>query len=454
MDISLFQKKLINAAVSEGFEAAEAYFQRVKSFEVSIFNGEIDNYSNNSSNGISFRGIYNGKMGYAFSEKIDDQAIEYLMNEAKVNAQIIEDLETEEIFAGSKMYKAVESFNEPLASLSAQEKIDAAIQMEKQALAVGPDIKSVDYSLISYYESQTCIQNSKGLDLNHKENYIEAFVSVRAQKDSQVKLADKLWIGNNWNTFDCKALAQRAAREALSYIGAQSVRSGNYQVLLRNNTATDLLKTFVNVFFADNVQKGFSLLKNKMNEIVASDCVTIKDDAVCPDAIHTISKKPFDCEGVATKNKTVVENGILRTYLHNLRTAKKYGVHSTGNGFKSSYNAAVKIAGTNFYIEPSNLNYDTMITSMNNGLIITSVEGLHSGANTISGDFSLAASGYLIDSGKIIKPVEQITIAGNFFELLTNIQKVASDLQFDGPSTLGVIGSPSLLIKSLAVSGL
>jgi PmbA protein len=454
MDLKKFQKQLIDHAILEGFEAAEVYFQGEKSFEVRVFNGEIENYSNNSSNGISLRGIYNGNMGYAFSERIDDEAINFLINEAKTNAQIIEDKVVEEIFEGSNEYKQVESFNEKLSSLSAQEKIDAAIQMEKTALSVDTRIKSVDYSLISYYEAEVAIQNSKGLDLYNKENLIEAFVSVRAEQDNQIKLSDKTWLGSNWEAFDASALAKEAAKEALSYMGAQSVHSGSYPILLRYDAATDLLKTFVNVFFADNVQKGFSLFKDKINEKVASSVVTINDYAICPKDIPAISQIPFDSEGVAAINKTVVENGVLKTYLHNLKTAKKYGVSSTGNGFKAAYNMPVKIAATNFYIAPGATSCEDIIASMDKGLMITSVEGLHSGANTISGDFSLAASGYLIENGEVIRPIEQITIAGNFFELLKDIEKIASDLRFDAPDGVGVIGSPSLYIKALAVSGL
>jgi PmbA protein len=148
----------------------------------------------------------------------------------------------------------------------------------------------------------------------------------------------------------------------------------------------------------------------------------------------------------------VIEQGVLKTFLHNTKTALKDGVDSTGHAYKASYKGTLSIAPSNFYIENGPQTYDELIESMEEGIMITSVQGLHSGTNVVSGDFSLAAHGYYVKHGKIEKPVNQITIAGNFYELLNNIEAIGDDLQFGRPSG-GYVGSPTLKIKSLAVAG-
>lgn len=111
------------------------------------------------------------------------------------------------------------------------------------------------------------------------------------------------------------------------------------------------------------------------------------------------------------------------------------------------------MAPTNLYVNPSNQSYDELVSSISEGIIITELSGLHSGANTVSGDFSIAANGYYVSDGKVQNAVNQMTIAGNFYELLNNIEAIGSDLEFSlGFMATGYIGSPSLLIRELAVT--
>jgi PmbA protein len=163
---------------------------------------------------------------------------------------------------------------------------------------------------------------------------------------------------------------------------------------------------------------------------------------------------PFDGEGVAGRRKNVIEAGRLTTYLHNLKTARKDGVESTGNASRPSFKSPVGIAPTNFFIEPGQAGFADLIQALGDGLIIINVQGTHSGANPVSGDFSLGAYGYLVQGGRIVRPVEQITIAGNFFRLLENVEAVGSDLEFGNPGYRGNVGSPSLIISNLAIAGI
>ena len=180
--------------------------------------------------------------------------------------------------------------------------------------------------------------------------------------------------------------------------------------------------------------------------MVAAPCVTIVDDPLREEGYATC---PFDAEGVAAYKKTVVEAGKLMTLLHNRKTAAKAGVKSTGNASKASYAAPVKVAPTNFYMEPGDISFDALVEKLGKGLISTDVAGLHSGANAVSGDFSLLCSGFLVEDGKKGRAVKQITVAGNFLKLLESIEAIADDLKF--PSN--PIGCPSVLVKGMSIAG-
>lgn len=450
MDKRKLVDMLFDKGKAEGFLDMEAYISRNKNLNLRVFDEEIDNYSISEEEGISFRGLYNGKMGYSYSEKIDETSVDMLINEAKGNATIIDTEDEEFIFEGSKDYKEVSIYNEDFENVNPEKKIEFTINLEKEAKKLDERVKAVNYCLFGEISNSRLMINSKGLDLEDKSNIAYTYVSVMVKDGEDIKTSGKYIVSNDFDKFDAKSLAKEAVDEAISMLGADSVDSKEYSIILRNNVSTDILEAFSSIFSAEKVQKELSLLKGKIGESISSDILTIIDDPFMKDGIASSS---FDGEGVASKYKKIVDKGVLKTYLHNLKTAKKDGVESTGNANKPSYKSSIGIAPTNMYIEKGEYSLDDMIKSMGNGILITDVEGLHSGLNPVSGDFSLSAYGYEVSNGEITRSINQITIAGNYFEVLKNVETVGNDIKFGLPSGSGYIGSPSLKIKGLNVSG-
>lgn len=159
-------------------------------------------------------------------------------------------------------------------------------------------------------------------------------------------------------------------------------------------------------FSADQAQKGLSPLAGREGESIASAVVTL-----CDDPLHPVNPRAFDDEGTPSVTKTVVENGVFQTLLHNLKTAKKAGCASTSNADRPSAASPVGIAPTNFYMVPGADNLESMKQRLGTGLMITDVTGLHAGVNPVTGDFSLLSRGFLVENGEIVRPVDQITIA-------------------------------------------
>ena len=155
----------------------------------------------------------------------------------------------------------------------------------------------------------------------------------------------------------------------------------------------------------------------------------------------------FDDEGVAKTNKTIIDKGVLKTYLYNLETANKDGVETTGNA--SNRGNKIGVSFTNLYLKPGKKSEEELFAKIGNGLYITGVSGLHAGLNAQSGNFSLEAEGFLIKDGKLDKPVSLITVAGNLMTLFKDIKEVAnnSELLSSGTTTA------SVYVKSLAISG-
>ena len=446
MELELFVDSLFKKASEAGFSEYEVYYVDRESLGISVYKEEVEKYNLNNSAGLSFRGKLGDRIGYSYTEILDEDAIDMLVKKAKENVSAIENNDIQFIYEGDKEYKKISTYYEALENLAPDKLINIAINMEKEAKKYCDKVESFSGCAISYSSGKYGIINSKGLNLKNKSNLLTAYVVPIVKDGENMYDGCGYVVAKSLDEIDPAKIAKMGVDEALSKIGATSIPAGNYKVIINNEAMVSLLSTFAGIFSGDAVQKGLSLLKGKEGEIIASDIVNLVDDPHLKDGLASVA---FDDEGVATVKTYLIQDGKLNTLLHNLKTANKAGVKSTGNGFKASYASPISVSPTNFYIEPGVNSLEEMTKKIDKGLIITDLTGLHSGANSITGDFSLAAKGFYIENGVKTHPVEQITVAGNFFTLLTDIEEVGNDLKFPMSS----VGSPSIMIKELSIAG-
>ena len=202
------------------------------------------------------------------------------------------------------------------------------------------------------------------------------------------------------------------------------------------------------VLAADEVQKGKSLFKDKIGTKVFSKDVTIMDDGTLIDGL---ASRPFDGEGVPKGKTLVFDGGVLLTYLYDVNSARKDKKLTTGNAVRASYRSSPQIGVSNFYIKPSGKETENIFEKVNRGFFVTDIIGLHSGTNPISGQISVGAKGFLIKNGSLEAPVKEVTIATDILSFCKNLDKIGKDLKFLPAG--GYIGSPSILIKEISVSG-
>ena len=446
MELKEFIDKLFEEAKNNGFNEYEVYYVDRESLSINVYKEEVEKYSLTTSYGLSFRGKINGKIGYSYTEILDEDAIKMLVKNSKESALTIENEDIQFIYEGDKEYAEVSSYYEALENLPADKLIDLALSMEKESKALDNRVTSFGGCGIGYSKSIYGIINSKGLNLKNKSNLLSAYVVPIIKEGENMHDGMGYVTAKSLEDVNPKKIAEDGINEAVSRIGGKSIPSGKYKTIINNEAMVSLLSTFAGVFSGDAAQKGLSLLKGKEGEIIASDKVTLLDD---PHLIDGLSSVPFDDEGVATKKKDIIHEGKLMTLLHNLKTAHKGNTKSTSNGFKSSYASPVGVSPTNFYIQKGSKSFDELLEEVGEGVLITEFAGLHSGANSITGDFSLAAKGFYIKDGKKDFPVEQITVASNFFDLLKNVVEVGSDLKFPMSSD----GSPSIRVEGLSIAG-
>ncbi len=447
MDMNLFIDKVLAAAKANGIDTAEVYCTAGDSFRASAMDGQIDSYQVSSNAGLSLRGTWQGKMGYCATQAFDEAAIEQLIKGVKESAELVEAADQDEIYAGDAEYPTLPKTESDIAGVPAEKKLELCLEMEKLTKAKDARIVKVQQAMVVTGFSSVRIKNSFGLDLTDEGSHCAAGVFAIGKSGEKTASGGYIAAKHNFADLCVETIADKAVADTVGQFGASPVPSGEYRIIFNNEAMQSLLQTFSGIVSAENAQNNLSLFKGKEGTSVASAAVTLMDD---PLLVGGFGSQTFDAEGSASKTKAVIDAGVLTTLLHSRKTARKQGVESTGNASRPSYTSPVRVAPTNLFFKPGEKDLAALMADVGNGLVITELAGLHSGANPTSGDFSLLSKGYTIENGQRGHAVEQITVAGNFYEVLKSIVAVGSDLEFPGGSS---IGSPSVDAGVLNVSG-
>lgn len=436
--------KMIECA-SKKFDVAQAVYKSGTLVSINVFDGQISNYESSTSSGYSLGGKINSHIGHASCDVINEDMISKMVEAAYENA-ILKDDEDEEfiycdkdnpiLFVDNKAKDAMEIIYDNIAPI--------ALLIEKKLKASHESIVSVDDVVISYRQSSLLKKNSLGLDLSMNEESIFVACEIRGKQGDDTKSIAHFWYGNDLKLFEIDKFVEEAKDKLISRYNASSVPSSTYNVIMKNEAMISMLEAYFDVFSATLMQKGLSLLNGKVGKKVTSDMLSIVEK---PTYDKALIKFPFDMEGVITSEKYIIKDGIFVNPLYDLKAANKENKTSTGNGFGA-------IRATNVTIESNEelIPYDDMIEKLENGLIITDLNGLHAGINKISGDFSLLCEGYLVKDKKIVSAVEQITISDNFFDFMNKIRYMGEDI-VARPSNEGEMFCPSIFFEKIAIAG-
>ncbi len=437
---------LASEAEKLGLKEYETFYMQGDSLSTETLKNEISSFSSSVSGGVSFRCVVNGKMGYASTELFTKEELAALVKRAASNAECVESDNPAIIFAGSPEYKKLcgEGYEMPTAEVI-KEKV---LSLQEKTYAQSEYVTDGTQTAIGAHKFTMGISNSHGLELINETGadytYVVSVVNRDGEAESEFSFVDGI------DDKDIGELPKKAVDAALNKLGATFVNSGSYDVVISGKCMSSFLSAFSSVFSAKAALLGLSLLKGKENEKIAADCITITDDPMREGAMV---KTPFDGEGVATYRKDVVENGVLKTLLYDMTTAAKTGKASTGNGQRGGYSSPVRISPYNFYINAGKKSEEELVLSVEKGIYVTELKGLHAGADATTGDFSVESAGFIIENGKKGGAVKSFTVAGNFFDLLRNVEAISNEVHFGLSAGFTVFGSPDILVRNMSIAG-
>lgn len=442
-----FQQIVVDRAQVEGLTEYELYYRASESTSIGTFQREINEFSSSTDGGVCFRCIVDGKMGYASTEALSAEEANALVRRAMENAQSLESEEPVFLCEGGKEYAQVKAPEYPLPET--EEMVSTALAVVDKLYAANE--KVIDGSSAEVYREKMtiAIRNSKGLDLTYAHSGAGIAAAAVVKENGEMSDAFEMKHGQ-LSTIDTDEMVAKAVSDAIDELGGEPAPTGAYPVVFAPQAMASLLAAFSSVFSSESALRGLTRMKDQEGQTVAAPLVTLVDDPFYPDSAMPM---PFDAEGCPTHTKNIIEKGVLKTLLYNLKTAHQAGKETTGNAFKGGYAASVDIRPFTMYLAPGDLTEEQLLEKAGTGVYINSLGGLHAGANAVSGDFSLQSAGFLIEGGKKTSHVKSFTVAGNFYDLLKNITALSDTVKPPRGMGMTAFCAPAVLVEGLTVSG-
>ncbi len=454
--------RLMGQLMSGSVDYGDLYFQYSRHESWSLEEGKVKSGSHSIEQGVGVRAVAGEKTGFAYSDEIVLPALLEAAGAARAIVQQGAQARVPAVFrgeAGRQLYRP----DDPLASLPDDAKVKLLERVEKEARAQDPRVKQVMASLASTHEVVLVVR-SDGVIAGDVRPLVRLNVTVIVEQNGRRESGSHggggRFVYDYFNQQD-RALdyAREAVRQALVNLEAVETPAGTMAVVLGPGWPGILLHEAIgHGLEGDFNRKGTSAFAGRVGERVASELCTVVDDGTIPDRRGSLN---VDDEGTTTQKTVLIENGILKGYMQDTLNARLMGVAPTGNGRRESYAHLPMPRMTNTYMLPGKFDPKEIIASVDKGLYAVNFGGGQ--VDITSGKFVFSASeAYLIENGKITRPVKGATLIGNGPDVLTRVSMVGNDLQLDpGVGTCGKegqsvpvgVGQPTLRIDGLTVGG-
>ncbi|MEY2582750.1 MAG: PmbA protein [Ilumatobacteraceae bacterium] len=427
-------------------EQIEAFVSRDAETDVRIYEGEVEHFVAAQTEGVGIRVIRDGRTGFAYAGVLDETAVAEVLAEARDNVQF----GTPDEWAGVAEPDGVDVieqdlWSEALAGYSTDGKIALAKELERLTLATDTRIR-VDDANYTDVASESAVATTTGIRRIGRENGCYVVVSTMADEGDETQTGFGFSVGRSPDDFDLAKAAKEASDRATRLLGATKPSTKRTTVVLDPFVTASLLGVISSTLNGESVAKGRSLFKDRLGEGVASSIVTLVDDPTNPKAYTATD---VDGEGLAARRNVLIDKGVLQKFVHNSYSARRVGTKSTGNAVRGGFKGTPGVGCLALQLVPGDRDQQALIADIDDGVLIQTVTGLHSGVNPISGDFSVGASGLTIANGQVGGPIREFTIASTLQRMLHDVAEVGNDVDWLPMRAAGL----TLVIRDVTMSG-
>jgi PmbA protein len=444
MDYTELANEIVKMAIDFGADESEAFIQSGRELDLEVRFKKVESIKQASDKGLGLRVFVDGKLGFGSTSDFSKDSLKsFTKNIVSISKETTK-TEYNKLPETQKISELnLKIFDEKISNISLEEKIESAFRMETGMFEYDKRVKNSKGCSYSDGEVLNIIVNSNGLVASYKESSCGFSCLPVAEENGQKQVGYEFFVSRFWDDLEKpENIGLKGAKKAVGTLNARKVKTQKAPIIFEPTIAGSFLHSIFSALNGDNIYRKESFLADKLGEKVASEFVTLIDD---PTLEKGVASRPFDSEGVPSRKNVAIENGILKNYFYDTKTAIKVGTKSTGNAVRN-FNTTPHIGPSNFYLKPGNYSPEEIIKSVRNGFYVIDLIGF--GVNIVNGDYSRGAKGLWIENGEIAYPVFEVTIAGNMLDMLKRISMVGNDLIFKTS-----VVSPTILIDEMTVSG-
>ena len=444
-DLGDLVRAAVEAAGSD--EAVEAYAEESRQTEASALRGEVEGLQFAESRGVGVRLIREGQLGYAYAADPSLDEVRAAVGRARENASLTEP-DGFNILPHAETAAAIpELFRKDSADVPTADKVQMALDLEQGLVSTDPRVAKVDLAQVGDAVSRVAIASTSGVDAEYARTDAWVVAVTLAVEGDETQTGFSYRIARALDELGVEAVADEAIERSVRMLGASKPQTAKVPIVLDQFAAEEFLGVLASALNAENVLKGRSLFAEMVGQQVGSELFTLVDDGTILDGPGAA---PFDGEGVPSGRTELFTAGTLNGFLHDTYTAARMGngQRSTGNAKRGSYKGSPGVGTSNFYLDNGSTPFDELLRQADGGVLIAEVTGVHSGANPISGEFSVGATGLRIEGGTLGEPLREMTIASTLPEMLAGITGLGDDLRF-----FSSVGTPSVLIGEMTLAG-
>jgi PmbA protein len=427
-------------------EQIDAYVGRSTDTSVRVYEGAIENLESSQSSGFGIRIVVDGRTGFAYAGSLDPSVIDEVLAEARDNVQFA----SHDPHGGVAEPDGVEPitldlWRPELADAPMERKIELAKELERLTLA-GDSRVRVETSDYNDGLSESAIATTTGVRAHARQSGVSISVGTLADDRGETQNGFGFSVGRTLDELDVALAASDGVMRATRLLGATKPTSGRFTVVFDPFVTAQLLGIISSTMNGESVAKGRSMFADRLGEQVGSPLLTLIDDPTDPLAFTATAR---DGEGLATRRNVLISQGRLEKFVYSTYAGRLAGVASTGSAVRGGYAGTPGTGCRALSLVPGEIGPEQLLASIDNGILIQEVSGMHSGVNSISGDFSTGAAGVRIRNGELAEPVKEFTIASTLQRMLNDVGGVGSDLTRLPMMAAGL----TLVINDVTVSG-
>lgn len=422
-------KTFFQKAKAKGIENIQIVETTENTGQIELINKELETFEISNHTGYQIKAEYNGKTVKASSDYLDESILDTIIMKATYTDSKYQD-----------DYLTDKTHNNKIDDIP-QIEISNELDVLKELDDIRKDYPEVDSLTLSYSEiyEKKRIVNSNGVDIETACHLYEFVPEIVTKEKDSTTSYDRVYLKTNKDSLNMKDNLIKDIKMALKQAKKEKLKTKKYDIIVDSTVMKSILSNFIDMLSATNIRQKISCLEGKLNEKVFSDKLTIIED---PKNDDYPGATIFDDEGTETEKKEIIKDGVLKTYLYNIKEAKEQNQKTTGNGYSS-------ISTRNMYIKSGDKTLEEMMKKLKNGIYITDCMGsMNTAINPNTGNISLQIFGFIIENGEIKCGFEPSVMTTTIFELLSNIEEIENQVTFIKQS----VGSPCLLVKDISIA--